>query len=86
LDIQAAHRVSAAVLRLESGNLGAVKWFSGIGEMRIDHGPGYRVYLARDGAELIILFGGGSKARQQRDIERAKEQIAEYKLRKGKRA
>jgi hypothetical protein len=47
-------------------------------------GTGYRVYLARDGENLIVLFGGGTKQRQQRDINRAKELLAEYKARKAK--
>ena len=47
----------------------------------IDWGPGYRIYFARDGERLIILFGGGTKRRQQRDIDRAKELLAEYKAR-----
>ena len=50
----------------------------------IDWGPGFRIYLARDGDRLIILFGGGTKRRQQRDIDRAKELLAEYKARKAK--
>jgi putative addiction module killer protein len=51
---------------------------------RIRHrwGPGYRIYLAKDGESLIVLFGGGTKRRQQADIERAKALHAEYKKRK----
>lgn len=48
----------------------------------IDGGPGYRIYLAKDGDSLIVLFGGGTKRRQQSDIERAKAFHAEYKVRK----
>jgi putative addiction module killer protein len=59
-----------------------VKWFSGIGEYRIDWGPGYRIYLAKDGDRLILLLGGGTKKHQQADIERAKLMWAEYKMRK----
>jgi putative addiction module killer protein len=44
-----------------------VKWFDGIGEYRIDWGPGYRIYLAQDGADLIILYGGGTKKRQPQE-------------------
>jgi putative addiction module killer protein len=43
------------------GNTSSVKWFSGIGEYRIDWGPGYRIYLAKAGDDLIILLGGGTK-------------------------
>lgn len=59
-----------------------MKWFSGIGEFVIDWGPGYRIYLAKDGDSLIVLFGGGTKRRQQSDIDRAKALHAEYKTRK----
>ncbi|MBC7604621.1 MAG: type II toxin-antitoxin system RelE/ParE family toxin [Ramlibacter sp.] len=82
LDAQAAAKVVTATLRLELGNRSSVKWFDGIGEFVIDWGPGYRVYLARDGDRLIVLFGGGTKRGQQRDIDRAKALHAEYKARK----
>ena len=82
LHAQAAAKVAVAIARLELGNLSRVKWFGGIGECRIDWGPGYRVYLAKDGNKLIILLGGGTKQRQQADIERAKAMWAEYKMRK----
>ena len=82
LDAQAAAKVATATLRLELGNTSNVKWIGTIGEFRIDWGPGYRVYLGRDGTELIILLAGGTKKRQQADIERAKALFAEYKARK----
>jgi putative addiction module killer protein len=82
LHAQGAAKVATAVLRLELGNLSRVKWIGTIGEYRIDWGPGYRIYLANDGAALIILLGGGTKQRQQSDIERAKTLWAEYKARK----
>ncbi len=69
-------------MRLELGNTSAVRWFQGIGEYRIHWGPGYRIYLAKDGDELVILFGGGTKQRQQADINRALELFAAYKARK----
>jgi putative addiction module killer protein len=84
LDPAAAAKVAAAQVRLSHGNTSNVKWFSGLGEYVIDWGPGYRMYLAREGQRLIILFGGGTKRGQQRDIERAKELLAEYKARKAK--
>jgi putative addiction module killer protein len=68
--------------RLVMGNTSNVKWFSGIGEVRVDFGPGYRVYLAQDGQELIVLFGGGIKKRQETDISRALALREEYKARK----
>jgi len=82
LDAQAAAKVVTAKLRMELGNTSNVKRFAGIGEYVIDWGPGYRIYLAKDGEDLIVLFGGGTKRRQQADIDRAKALHAEYKARK----
>jgi putative addiction module killer protein len=82
LHAQAAAKIATAIVRLELGNLSRVKWIGGIGEYRIDWGPGYRIYLAKDGDKLIILLGGGTKQRQQIDIERAKAMWAEYRARK----
>ncbi len=82
LDAQAAAKVATATLRLEMGNTSNVKWIGMIGEYRIDWGPGYRLYLGRDGEALIILRVGGTKRRQQVDIEKAKMLFAEYKTRK----
>jgi putative addiction module killer protein len=82
LHAQAAAKVATGVVRLELGNLSRVKWISTIGEYRIDWGPGYRIYLAKDGDKLIVLLGGGTKQRQQADIDRAKTMWAEYKVRK----
>ena len=84
LDVQAARKVQTALLRLELGNTSNTKWFSGIGELKIDWGPGYRVYLARDGDRIIVLFGGGTKATQTKDIARAIELHAEFKARPGR--
>lgn len=82
LDAQPAAKVATATLRLEMGNTSNVKWIGTIGEYRIDWGPGYRIYLGKDGDALIILLGGGTKKRQQGDIERAKALWSEYKIRK----
>jgi len=82
LDVAAAAKVVTAKLRLELGNTSNVKWFAGMGEYVIDWGPGYRIYLAKDGDTLIVLFGGGTKRRQQADIDRAKALHSEYKARK----
>ena len=82
LSAQAAAKVTVAKLRMELGKTSSIKWFDGMGEYIIDWGPGYRIYLAKDGDTLIVLFGGGTKRRQQRDIDRAKELLAEYKARK----
>ncbi|HMK68853.1 MAG TPA: type II toxin-antitoxin system RelE/ParE family toxin [Stellaceae bacterium] len=82
LDAQAAAKVQTAVLRLEMGNTSRLKWLGAIGEYRIDWGPGYRIYLARDGGVVIVLLGGGTKKRQRADIGRAMELAAEYRARK----
>ena len=82
LSEQAAAKVATATVRLEMGNTSSVKWLAGIGEYRIDWGPGYRIYVARDGDAMIILLGGGTKKGQQRDIERARAMWAEYKARR----
>ena len=82
LDARAAAKVTTAQLRIEMGNTSSIKWFGGMGECVIDWGPGYRIYLARDGETLIVLFGGGTKRGQQRDIKQAKALLAEYKARK----
>jgi len=83
LDAQAAAKVATAMLRMELGNTSNVKWIGGgLGEYRIGWGPGYRLYLTQDGDELIVLFAGGTKKRQQADIDRAGELLAEYKARK----
>ena len=82
LDPQAAAKVATVTLRLSMGNTSRIKWFSGLGECVIDWGPGYRIYLAKDGDSLIVLFGGGTKRGQQADIDKAKSLLAEYKARK----
>lgn len=82
LSPQAAAKVTVAKLRMELGNISSIKWFDGMGEFVIDWGPGYRIYLAKDGDMLIVLFGGGTKRGQQRDIDKAKALLAEYKARK----
>jgi putative addiction module killer protein len=68
--------------RLELGNTSSIKWFRGLGEYVIDWGPGYRIYLLRDGDDLIVLLGGGTKSRQQRDIDVARELLREYRSRR----
>ena len=72
LDPVTAARLDRCVRRLEAGNFGAAKMLrEGIAELRLDFGPGYRVYFGRDGHTIIILLGGGSKRRQDADIAAA---------------
>lgn len=76
-DIRARSRIEARILRLSRGNPGDVKCVgSGVCEMRIDYGPGYRVYFTRRERLVILLLCGGDKRTQDADIERAIE-IAE---------
>ena len=83
LDAAAAAKVSVALVRLGLGNVSNARSVGeGVLEYRIDWGPGYRIYLARDGETLIVLFGGGTKSRQQADIDRAKALHGECKGRK----
>lgn len=83
LDAIAAAKVTVAITRLGMGNISSVKSVgAGALEMRIDFGPGYRVYFGRDGDTIVILLAGGTKKRQQRDIEIAQARWAEYKARK----
>ncbi|MFI5012788.1 MAG: type II toxin-antitoxin system RelE/ParE family toxin [Hyphomicrobiales bacterium] len=83
MDAVAGAKVSVAIARLEQGNLSNVKPVGeGVLEYRIDWGPGYRVYFGRDGEALVILLTGGTKKRQPRDIEAAKERWSDYKRRR----
>ena len=71
-DNQARTRIQARILRLRHGNPGDVKPVGeGVSEMRIDHGPGYRVYFIQQGMQLIILLAGGNKNTQTKDIKLA---------------
>ena len=75
-DRQAAVRINARIARLSLGNFGDHKPISdGLSELRIDTGPGYRVYYTRRGNTLIMLLIGGAKGTQKRDIKRALEMM-----------
>jgi putative addiction module killer protein len=83
LDAQAAAIVTTAIGRLGDGNTSNVKPIGeGAAELRIDRGPGYRIYFGWDGKVLVILLGGGTKRRQQNDIEAALRRWRDYKRRK----
>ncbi len=77
-DGKAAARITARIRRLEQGNPGDTKSVgSGLLEMRVDYGPGYRVYYVRRGSVVVVLLCGGDKRTQQRDIRRAQALAAE---------
>ena len=81
-DSSAAARIVARVQRLTLGLRGDWKSVgSGLFELRIDHGPGYRVYCAQDGSRWIVLLCGGDKRTQKGDIERAYEYWQDYQAR-----
>ncbi len=71
-DIRARACILARIKRLECDLVGDAKTVGeGISEMRIDYGPGYRVYFKKQGEDLLILLGGGDKRTQKKDIEKA---------------
>lgn len=70
-DDRARQRIAQRLTRLEAGLFGDAKFFEGVGELKIDHGPGYRVYFVRREAIVVILLCGGDKSSQKRDIKRA---------------
>ena len=79
-DRQAVNRIVARLLAAEDGHLGDVRPVGGgVSEMRIQYGPGYRIYFITRGAELVILLCGGDKDSQRRDIERARRMAKEWR-------
>lgn len=79
-DPRAKAKVITRIQRLAAGNPGDVQPVGGgISKLRIDFGPGYRVYFMRRGLQVVVLLCGGDKSSQRRDIERAKEIAARWK-------
>lgn len=77
-DRRAKARINVRIRRLSLGNPGDVRPVgAGVSEMRIDHGPGYRIYFIQRGAELVILLAGGNKKTQTKDITHAIK-LAQY--------
>ena len=71
-DRRAQEKIAQRIVRVQAGLLGDAKFFEGIGELRIDYGPGYRLYFVQRGTVVIVLLCGGDKGSQDRDIKRAK--------------
>ena len=81
-DKAARARIRARLARLQAGNLGDCKALrEGVQELRIDHGPGYRVYLSRQGAVLVLLLCGSDKGDQDRAIQQAIGYLNDWKQR-----
>ena len=83
-DSRTQAKIAARINRLAAGNFGDCKPLRlGVCELRIDWGPGYRVYYAMIGRECVLLLSGGDKRKQSADIERALEYLKDYKERSG---
>lgn len=79
-DERAAERIAQRLVRLQAGLFGDARSVGdGVSELRIDHGPGYRVYFVRRGRTIVVLLCGGDKRTQARDIKAAKSLAAEIK-------
>jgi putative addiction module killer protein len=78
-DKRAVARVLSRLVRVRQGNLGDCKSVGeGVSELRVDYGPGYRVYFGQKGRTLVVLLCGGDKRTQERDIRLAKEYWKEF--------
>ncbi len=82
-DSTAKFRITRRLTQAKRGNTGDTKPVGqGVHEMRIDYGPGYRIYYANDGDMIVVLLCGGDKSTQNEDLKRAKDYWATYKKRK----
>ena len=80
-DTRAQVRIVARIRAAEAGNLGDWKTVGGeVSEMRVDTGPGYRLYFTRRGSVLIIMLAGGNKSTQNRDIKRAQKMLTQLEI------
>jgi len=83
-DRRTKQKIDARIARVRLGNLGHTRTVGeGVTELKIDHGPGYRVYFGQDGQELVILLCGGDKSTQDADIRQARTYWTAYKKEKG---
>jgi putative addiction module killer protein len=81
-DVQGRARIRARLARLQAGNFGDCKPLrDGVQELRIDHGPGYRVYLSRQGSVLVLLLCGSDKSEQDKSIKQALAYLTDWKKR-----
>lgn len=81
--LTALRHILRRIQRMTLGNFGDHKWLGdGIAELRIDHGPGYRVYFCQDGQTIVVLLCAGDKRTQTADIERAREYRSDYERRR----
>ena len=81
-DARARARITIRIARLQAGNFGDCKPVGdGVWELRVDYGPGYRVYYAIVGADIVLLLCGGDKRKQAADIQRAAEFLNDYRRR-----
>jgi putative addiction module killer protein len=84
-DANAVARVLSRIGRIRLGNLGDCKPVGGgVSELRVDYGPGYRVYFGQKGQTLLILLCGGDKRTQERDISQAQQHWGDYQQRERK--
>lgn len=77
-DKRGSQKIAQRLVRVQSGLMGDVKFFDRIGELRIDYGPGYRVYFIKQGTLVIILLCGGDKGSQKRDLAKARKMTREF--------
>jgi putative addiction module killer protein len=79
LDPVSAVKVQVALARIEQGNVGSIKWFEGIGEIKIHWGAGLRIYVGKQDTQIILLLGGGHKDSQDKDIKLARSRWRRFK-------
>jgi putative addiction module killer protein len=83
-DLKTQQRIDARLAHVRAGNLGAHRSVGeGVTELKLDFGPGYRIYIGQKGIQLVLLLCGGDKSTQQRDIAAAQSYWADYRKRDG---